>query len=262
MTRVAEAKSIKSAQRVFEVLEYFDADHQEASVTDICRRYGYPQSSASELLSYMVHLGYLRRGTRGRNFRLSMRVAMLGAWVEPELVRNGKLLGMMDEIADRTGCTVVVATNSRVHVRCLHVVARDDNAPHQGADLPLLKSAEGLALLLTTDRGLVRKYVHRLNADEDQDRVRFEVLAAELDASSARGYVRYSEGGEDHFSILLPTRDRGEQLSLCVRAPAGINESSVIQIIRQVVSRSLGLMSVPAALPPGEVMPRRHAGMD
>src|SRR4051812_18091652 len=152
MPRSVEAKSIKSAQRVFEVLEYFDADHPEASVSDISRRYGYPQSSASELLSYMLHLGYLRRGSRGRTFRLSMRVAMLGTWVQPNLVRNGRLLRLMDEVAAETGGDVVLATNCGVRVQCLHAVSRTPGAPRQGDLLPLLHSAEGRALLLTSDR--------------------------------------------------------------------------------------------------------------
>src|SRR3546814_17571098 len=78
MGRSLEAKSIKSAQRVFEVLEYFDEEHPEASVTDISRRYNYPQSSASELLSYMVHLGYFRRSRNGRRFRLSSEERRVG----------------------------------------------------------------------------------------------------------------------------------------------------------------------------------------
>src|SRR3546814_14038743 len=98
MERELEGKSIKSAQLLFEVREYFDEEHPEARGTEISRRYNYPQSSASELLSYMVHLGYLRRSRNGRRFRLSMRVAMLGSWVQPDLVRNGRLLRLMDTL--------------------------------------------------------------------------------------------------------------------------------------------------------------------
>lgn len=261
MGRSLEAKSIKSAQRVFEVLEYFDADHPEASVTDISRRYGYPQSSASELLSYMVHLGYLRRGRRGRTYQLSMRVAMLGTWVQPQLVRNGRLLRLMDEIAAETGCTVVLATNAGVRLQCLHAVRRDEAAPRQGDVLPLLHSAEGLALLLTAERELVRKYVHRLNSEaaDDDVRIRFDDLAADLDASSARGYVRKVDADGASFAILIPNADRGEQLALCVRGPAGAREEVIVRVMRSIVSRTLGLVSVPSAMPPGITSPRQFA---
>lgn len=261
MKRSLEAKSIKSAQRVFEVLEYFDEDHPEASVTDISRRYGYPQSSASELLSYMVHLGYLRRGSRGRNFQLSMRVAMLGSWVQPKLVRTGKLLRLMDDLADETGCSVVLAANNGVRLQCVHAVRRTPDVPRQGDMMPLLHSAEGRALLLTAERELVRKYVHRLNSEseEGEERIRFDDLAAELDGASARGYVRMTSEDGASFAILLPNTDRAEQLSLCVRARAGANEQDIVRAMRSIVSRTLGLVSVPSAMPPHITQPRQLA---
>lgn len=252
MSKSLEAKAIKSAQRVFEVLEYFDQEHLEASVSDISRCYGYPQSSASELLSYMVHLGYLCRGSRGRTFRLSMRVAMLGTWVQPDLIRSGRLLRLIDELASETGATVVLATNNGVRLRCLHVVGRGENAPHQGDCLPLLHSAEGRALLLTTDRELVRKYVHRLNAEAESEaeRVRFDELAADLDASSARGYVRRRDEQGASYAILIPTTHSHEPLVLCVRTWTGAREEAIVRAMRSIVCRTLGLISVPSAMPP------------
>ena len=252
MSRSVEAKAIKSAQRVFEVLEYFDADHPEASVSDISRRYGYPQSSASELLSYMVPLGYLRRGRRGRTFRLSMRVAMLGAWVQPGLVRNGRLLRLMDELADLTGGSVVLASNTGVRLQCLHVVRRTPHAPQQGEFLSLLHSAEGRALLLTADRELVRKYVHRLNAEVEDEamRVPFSALAEDLDASSARGYARWVDEQGSGLAILLPSTDRDEPLALAVRSTGSANETAIVQAMRGIVCRTLGLIAVPSVLPP------------
>jgi DNA-binding IclR family transcriptional regulator len=261
MRRTVEAKPIKSAQRVLEVLEYFGEDRPEASVTDISRAFGYPQSSASELLNYLVYLGYLRRGSRNRTFRLSMRVSMLGAWVQPQLVRSGKLLRLMDDIADATDSSVTLASNNGVRVQCLHAVRRTADAPRQGDSLPLLHSAEGRALLLTCERELVRKYVHRINAETEDaaERVRFEDLAADLDESSARGYVRRIDPNGSAFAILMPNTDRSEQLALCVRARPGASEESIVRIIRSIVSTTLGLVSIPSPMPPHMTTPRRIA---
>ena len=49
----------KIARRVIEVLDFFDDENREASVMDIVRRYGRPQSSTSELLASLVELGLL-----------------------------------------------------------------------------------------------------------------------------------------------------------------------------------------------------------
>jgi hypothetical protein len=107
-------------------------------------------------------------------------------------------------------------------------------------------------LLLTSDRELVRKYVHRLNAEaeSEEERIRFDELAADLDGSSARGYVRKVDAQGSAFAILIPNTDRGEQLALCVRAPAGAREDVIVRVMRSIVSRTLGLVSVPSAMPP------------
>lgn len=244
-----EAKSIKSAQRVFEVLEYFDADHPEASVTDIALRYGYPQSSASELLSYMVSLGYLRRGQRGRTYQLSIRVAMLGTWVQPGLMREGRLLPMMDKLARDSGATVVLAGNSGVRLRVFHVVAGDGEAGRglrQGDCLPLLHSAEGRALLVKCDRQLARKYAHRLNAEEADPalRIRAEELAVILDEVERKGFARLDDGQKVSMAIALPHSDPAEPLALSVHAPSGADEQQLLRRLSAAVSGQLGLVDI------------------
>lgn len=248
MRRSLEAKSIKSAQRVFEVLEYFDARHPDASVMDIARRYGYPQSSASELLSYMESLGYLRRGANRRTYQPSIRVAMLGAWAQPRLMREGRLLPMMDELAKETGAAAVLAGNSGVRLQCLHVVPGSARAaaPAQGALLPLLRSAAGHALLARCDRELVRKYVHRLNAEAErgEDRVAFDTLSAQLNAVEKHGRARVEDDTGLSIAITLPHGDPGEPLALALHAPRGTDEGALLRRLQNAVARHLGLVGM------------------
>jgi DNA-binding IclR family transcriptional regulator len=249
MGRLLEGKSIKSARRVFEVLEFFDSAHPEASVMDITKRYGYPQSSASELLSYMVSLGYLRRGSTCRTYQLTIRAAMLGSWVQPKLVREGRLLPLMDTLAEETGCTIVLSGNNGVRLQCFHAVAGqgDTDGPHQGDMLPLLRSAEGRALLARTDRGLVRKYLHRLNAEaEDSDlRIRYDDLAADLDQIEKRGYARIVADDRISLAIMLPHGDTTEPLSLSIHGSAEEDEAFLLRSLQSAVARHLGLYRVP-----------------
>src|SRR4051812_41901306 len=106
MGRALDPKKIKSAQRVLEVLEFFNGERQEGTVMDIARAYDYPQSSTSELLSCLVALGYLRRDAYARTYKPAARVAVLGAWTQPSLFRKGALLPLMDELAEEAGATV------------------------------------------------------------------------------------------------------------------------------------------------------------
>ena len=96
MARSLDPKKIKSARRALEVLEYFQGDRTEATVMDIARSMGYPQSSTSELLSCLVALGYLTRNRAARTYKPTARVAVLGARVQPKLFRDGRLLGKTD----------------------------------------------------------------------------------------------------------------------------------------------------------------------
>ena len=103
MVKSLDPKKIKSAQRALEVLEYFSDARPTATVMDIARSMGYPQSSTSELLNCLVSLGYLNRDRDQRTYRPTARVAVIGSSVQPELFRKGRLLAILDHLAEETG---------------------------------------------------------------------------------------------------------------------------------------------------------------
>src|ERR1700741_1511938 len=86
----------KIARRVIEGLEYFDDSHREATVMDIVRRYGRPQSSPSELLSSLVELGLLYKDPHSRAYTLAPRAALIGASGQTGAVRDGRLVRLID----------------------------------------------------------------------------------------------------------------------------------------------------------------------
>jgi len=103
-----ESNKAKIAKRVIEVLEFFDEDHPQATVMDIVRRFDRPQSSTSELLSSLVDLGLLHKDPCSRSYSPTPRAAMLGAAVQPKLVRDGVLTGLIDRLSAQTGLGVAV----------------------------------------------------------------------------------------------------------------------------------------------------------
>lgn len=253
-------KKVKSAERVLEVLRYFNADRQDATVMDIAREMGYPQSSTSELLQCLVMLGYLHRDRYARTYRPTARVALLGAWVQPKLFRRGHLLPMLDRLAEETGQTVFLAAKVGLAIQYIHVVAPRDGRPAslgEGASAPLLHSAAGKALLSTQDQELTRKLIHRLNAEtEDQAlRVSFADFAAELDKVRSRGYAAEpGDPGTAVVSILLPrTRadaSTDERLVMGIHGPAAEiteNEETLVAAMRGAVARHLRPVKVTAA---------------
>jgi DNA-binding IclR family transcriptional regulator len=258
MGRALDPKKIKSAQRVLEVLEYFNNDRGEATVMDIARSMGYPQSSTSELLSCLVALGYLHRDRYARTYKPTARVALLGAWVQPTLFRHGRLLPMMDQLAEEADATVVLATKSGLDVSYIHVISptkEEELYWSTGAKAPLLHSAVGKALLSTTDSELVRKLVHRLNAESEADmRVSYDSLATDLRDIRANGYaVGLLDSGGGMASVLLPQASSEEQLVLGIcglQKDFAEKTEDYVRMLRNVVARHLGPIAVsPPALP-------------
>lgn len=217
-----DAKSIKSAERVLQVLEYFDSKHAKATVMEIARQLGYPQSSTSELLRCLVKLGYLNYDRYRRTYEPTARVPLLGAWVQPGLFRHGHLLPLLDEIGRMTGETVTLSSLVGLEVQYIHVVpARETTEPPmaaQGAYRKLLQSSTGRLFLAGYPDARVREIVHRLNAEEENPdrRVRAANLEVELKRIRQQGFAaEYGEfeTGLGAISSLLAYRN-GQTLAV------------------------------------------------
>lgn len=226
---VTDTKMIKSARRVLEVLEYFDQDRRTATVMDIARSLGYPQSSTSELLRCLVTLGYLHYNRYSRIYQPTPRVALIGAWVDPDLFRDGVLLPAVDTIVQATGETVVLSSAVNYTVQHIHVVhgTRPDSViEHVGGTASLLHSAQGRLLLATYSDVHIRSAVHRLNADEpDPDRrVRPNELIDELRTLRRQGWAVETgmDGDLGTVSVVLRQRRGGQRLVLSVMAKSAV----------------------------------------
>lgn len=248
MATALREKKIKSANRVLEILELFDHSRQTVTVMDVARALGVPQSSTSELLGCLVKQGYLQRDRYARTYAPTARVALLGAWVQPSLFRHGSLLPMMDEIVEESGHAALLGSMVGVALRHVHVVGADvPTGLGTGSDHSLLHSPMGKVLLSTFDREIVRKLVHRLNAESAPERiVKINELFAELDQIRAQGFATGSADDDRNIiiSVLLPQSGE-EQLSLGILIPADQIEEGLadyVRLLRGAVSSHLGPM--------------------
>lgn len=224
-------RTIKSAHRVLEILEFFDQDRPHATVMDMSRRLNYPQSSTSELLRCLTRLGYLRYNRVRRTYSPTARVALLGAWVKPSLFRGGPVLSAIDEVAKLTAETVLLSTNSNYALQHLHVIhGNSDDAidAHMGDELPILHSAQGRLLLSSYRNEHVRSAVHRLNADESDlaRHVKINDLLVEFAALREKGWViEEDRDGVGCVAVLLPIGHNMDRLTISIVAkPAVIAE--------------------------------------
>lgn len=218
------SRTIKSAHRVLEILEYFDQDRRHATVMDMSRTLNYPQSSTSELLRCLMRLGYLHYNRARRTYSPTARVALLGAWVKPSLFRGGPVLSAIDDMAKITHETVALSTSSNYALQHLHVIhggAKDAIDAHGGDELPLLHSAQGRLLLSSYRNEHVRSAVHRLNAEEpDQDlHVRIADVLSEFAVLREQGWViEQDRNGVGAVAVLLPRGRHADRLAISVLA--------------------------------------------
>lgn len=161
-------QSVKSAQRVLEILEFFDDYRSEATVVQIADSLGYPQSSTSALLKSLVNLGYLQHNPVRRTFISSPRVALLGAWIGDSFAREGDLVQLMRNVSDETGEAVVLITRNGLHAQYIHVIqSKNPQARWIGTGhlRSLASSGAGLAILSTMSDREVTKLVMRINSE-------------------------------------------------------------------------------------------------
>jgi DNA-binding IclR family transcriptional regulator len=210
----APSNKAKIAKRVIEVLDYFDDQHREATVMDIVRRYDRPQSSTSELLSSLVELGLLHKNPYSRSYSLTARAALIGVAGQDAIVRDGRLVQLLDRLVAQTGLSValfgMVGLRSQIvtwrpGTRCHAGVIRGF---HGGMQEPLSESAAGWLLLSTVAPQRCEGVLRRLNAEATEGR-RFAVpemtqrLQSCRDSGTVHGPAGFGSRGQ-LMAMLLP----------------------------------------------------------
>jgi DNA-binding IclR family transcriptional regulator len=227
----SESRTIKSAHRVLEILEYFDQDHRVATVMEMSRTLNYPQSSTSELLRCLTRLGYLHYNRVRRTYSPTARVALLGAWVKPSLFRGGPVLSAIDDIAKLTGETVFLSTSSNYVLQHLHAIHGNNPGAvdgHAGDELPILHTAQGRLLLSSYRNDAIRSAVHRLNADEPDVtlHVRVAELLSEFAVLRDKGWaIEAQRDGMGCVAVLLPFGRNIDRLTVSIVAQPEVIEA-------------------------------------
>jgi DNA-binding IclR family transcriptional regulator len=220
-----ESNKARIAKRVIEVLEFFDEDHPNATVMDIVRRFDRPQSSTSELLSNMVGLGLLYKDRSTRSYSLTPRAALLGGAVQPRVVRDGRLIALIDRLSAQTGLAVGVFSMVGLKLQVCSwrsgkrkLCASSAAGLSGGQQEHLSDSAAGWLLLSTIAQPNRDGMIRRLNAEATPER-RFLVpeMVARVqqcrDQGHATGIVGFGSACEV-TAVLLPGLPTNQPLAI------------------------------------------------
>jgi DNA-binding IclR family transcriptional regulator len=227
--------AVKSAKRVFDVLEFFEEHQNDASAIEVAAILNMPQSSTSALMRTMTTMGYLHYDASRRTYIPTARLSMLGHWISPALFQKGRLINLMEDLAARTGETVMVGLRNGLAAQYIHVIqARLPMRLHvrNGTLRPLAKSGLGYALLASYPNKEVRRLVKLLNACETDSSklVDIKPLIAEVESVRKQGYalsLSLVTPGAGVVAMSLPKlQESSEPLAICV---AGLTNALIRQ---------------------------------
>lgn len=120
--------SVKSAMRVFEILEKFKEVRQPLRLKDLCEHLGYPVSSTAALIKTIADQGYLHFDQTSRAYFPTPRLAQLTNWVGGANFEHGPVLDAMRRLQRMTGELSVLGTPIGIHMeyvetlRATHVI--------------------------------------------------------------------------------------------------------------------------------------------
>lgn len=233
---------VKSVGRVFEVLELFDREKEALNATQVERMLNYPQSSTLALLKSMVKLGYLSFDRIERSYFPTMRVAMLGQWLENSAYGEGYLPTLVEEVSRATGETVSISCQNDLAMQFIQT--RPGTKPLTlnivpGTLAPLFESVIGITALSSKEDGEISKIIDRYN--RRARRGGRKVVEAEVMAAVAKvrrdGYgVTYDTYIHSIGAIawLLPPRTGRRFLVLSVAGPGESIQAEETDIVRAV----------------------------
>lgn len=162
-----KANVVKSAARVFEVLELFSALQRPLSVREIATRCGYPGSSAAALLASMKALGYLAYDDATHTYAPTALLVNLGeALVDSAAGSRQHWHAVAKRLALRTHEAVVIAVQSDLYVQYIDAIEASYTIPIHfyapiGTRREICMSGLGWALLSIQPDSTIRRLVSR-----------------------------------------------------------------------------------------------------
>jgi DNA-binding IclR family transcriptional regulator len=111
----AEA-GVKSALRVFDILELFNARRAPLRLKEIADALALPASSASGLLRTMAARGYLAFDPASHTYFPAERLAHLAGWVRGARFESGPVAQAMRTLREQTGELIVLAADEDLQV--------------------------------------------------------------------------------------------------------------------------------------------------
>ena len=231
MLRLDETDAIlKSSFRTMALFEYFADIQTQATIGDISANLNIPQSSASALVKSLVDSGYLAKIDGSRYYYPTLRLPMLGKWLDPADHVIAPLLKHMRELTTTFQQPIVLASRNGIYSQYILVESAASAVRKHvetGSLRPLVCSSTGWAMLSRDHDVEIGKLIRRTQAETENDywKETAQTALTHINLTRRNGYA-YSEGpdakGTAGVAVPLPTSSPTYKLAL---AAAGSTHS-------------------------------------
>lgn len=243
MAKVLEPSKMRAASRVVEVLEYFEDCPHEATVMEIARRYNRPQSSTSELLAALAEIGLLHKNPQCRTYSPTPRMGILGLSMQPEVLRNGKLLLAIDEMVAETGQGIALSGRVGTHLQIYRWRQGEGASDHGlgcGKSIALHDDVAGQLLLSTLPSSQLSGILRRLNA-EAKNKFDYPAMLARIEAMCRSDYAVGDSGlvtGRLAAALRLPGTSHAQPIVLSIHydPKTGFEAGSLLARLRGAIA--------------------------
>ncbi|AOH87189.1 hypothetical protein AWL63_23790 (plasmid) [Sphingomonas panacis] len=210
-------RSIKSAERTLALFELFTKRQRPLSVGRIAAELNIPQPSTSMLLSNLLQLGYISYDRFARTYTPTIRVALLGGWINHRFDQAGGLTARLKDLQRRVDETVFIGIQNGAHAQYIFNLPRDKPNGMQvvnGHVKLLTGSAVGRALLSLKSDQEILKLTHRCNAEAGEARLRVvpSDFLAIVTTVRERGYAQTRGDITPDFGAFAVTVDAPHEL--------------------------------------------------
>lgn len=230
--------TIKSARRIFEVLEYFEEVQRPISLKELSAKHDYPISSAAALLKSMVVLGYLFYDSYNRTYMPTMRIAQMGTWLTSGLFGESEILDLVEQVHLELDELVSISTQSDLHAQYIHAIQTNKRLRFEikvGDIRPLAISGIGRTILSVHNDVEIARLLRRINATcPPSEHIELDELMKVINGIRRDGYmfskhIIIREAGV--IAIPLPKRSFGRILVLGVGGPVSRLEENADEIL-------------------------------
>jgi len=247
------ASSVKSADRVIKLFEYFAHVQAPRALMEIARDLGYPASSTLALLKSLQALGYVSYDIQSKSYLPTIRLALLSNWMQVLINPDGAISRLMDGLQEKTNETIILGIQNGVHAHYLHVVQAKALLRiylNPGTLRPIFRSAIGQVLLSEQSRESIEKLMRRVaseKADEGHE-VDIDQFMAQLGKIRKQGYSYVSNQitvGAGTYAMLLPRREGQPRLAVGVGGPTSRlepNRKAVLDAMKHALAEYEGLV--------------------